>query len=279
MKNVRKICIIYRLGRNDKSNMNKDNLINKIIKNIKEQEKNINKANEIDRKHYKMKINIQKLIQISNKMKDKDIGKFTDKNLIIIHNGNPYITYILAIKAICSNTNLDICVNETMLGTNFIIVKIIKEVLKELKIQIHLEVLRNLDIEELNSNESQIKNDTNKKIIILQDKSEYSRLLKEKIPNVYYYPIYNICLYIDNEEFEEIKQYIIKYCDENFIEVEIYDADDIEDAIEQIEADNEGEYVLILTKEKIKEKAKIDININTNILSDLEERLIEKEIR
>ena len=40
--------------------MNKDNLINKIIKNIKEQEKNINKANEIDRKHYKMKINTQK---------------------------------------------------------------------------------------------------------------------------------------------------------------------------------------------------------------------------
>lgn len=266
--------------------MNKDNLINKIIKNIKEQEKNINKANEIDRKHYKMKINIQKLIQISNKMKDKDLGEFTNKNLIITHNGNPYITYILAIKAICSNTNLDICVNETMLGTNLIIVKIIKEVLKELKIQIHLEVLRNLDTEELknitNSTGSKTENDTNKKIIILQDKSEYSRLLKEKIPNVYYYPIYNVCLYIDNEEFEEIKQYIIKYCNENFIEVEVYDADDIEDAIEQIEADNEGEYVLILTKEKvnkIKEKAHIDININTNILSDLEERLIEKEIR
>lgn len=265
--------------------MNKGNLIEKIIKKIKEQEKNINKANKIDRKHYKMKINIQKFIQIADKMKDKNIGKFTDKNLIIIHNGNPYITYILAIKAICSNTNLDIYVNETMLGTNLVIIKIIKEVLKELKIQIYIEILRNLDTEELknitNSTRSKTENGTNKKIIILQDRAEYSKLLKEKIQNVYYYPIYNICLYIDNEEFEEIKQYIIKYCDENFIEVELYDADDIETAIEQIEADNEGEHVLILTKEKvnkIKEKAQIDVNINTNILSNLEERLIEKEI-
>ena len=142
-----------------------------------------------------------------------------------------------------------------------------------------------LDTEKLknitNSTRSKTENGTNKKIIILQDRAEYSKLLKEKIQNVYYYPIYNICLYIDNEEFEEIKQYIIKYCDENFIEVELYDADDIETAIEQIEADNEGEHVLILTKEKvnkIKEKAQIDVNINTNILSNLEERLIEKEI-
>lgn len=257
----------------------KENLLNKIIKRIKEEEKNIYKANQIDRKHYKMKVNINRFIQIAENIKDKDMGEFTDKNVMITHNGNPYITYLLAIKAICSNTNLEICVNETMLGTNNVIIKIIEEVLKELKINLNITVIRILNIETL-------KNEKEIKIIVLQDKAQYSKLLKAKIPNVSYKPIYNVALYIDDEEFEEIKQDIIQYCDENFIEIEIYDADDLGDAIEQLKADNEGEYALILTKKKVdiekikelKKKEKIEININKNILTDLEERIIEQKI-
>ena len=222
----------------------KENLLNKLIKRIKEEEKNIYKANQIDRNHYKMKININRLIQISEQLKEKNIGEFADENVMVTHNGNPYVTYILAIKAICSNTNIEICVNETMLGTNCVIVKIIEEVLKELKINIHIAIIRNLDIETL-------KNTQDTKIVVLQDKAQYSQLLRAKVPNVVYRPIYNVALYIDDEEFEEIQQDIIQYCDENFIEIEIYDAEDIEDAIEQLEADNEGEYALILTKQKV----------------------------
>ena len=257
----------------------KENLLNKLIKRIKEEEKNIYKANQIDRNHYKMKININRLIQISEQLKEKNIGEFADENVMVTHNGNPYVTYILSIKAICSNTNIEICVNETMLGTNCVIVKIIEEVLKELKINIHIAIIRNLDIETL-------KNTQDTKIVVLQDKAQYSQLLRAKVPNVVYRPIYNVALYIDDEEFEEIQQDIIQYCDENFIEIEIYDAEDIEDAIEQLEADNEGEYALILTKQKVdmnkiqklKEKENIDIYINKNILTDLEDRIINKKI-
>ena len=257
----------------------KENVLNKIIKRIKEEEKNIYKANQIDRNHYKMKININRFIQITENLKEKEIGEFLDENVMVTHNGNPYMTYILAIKAICSNTNLEICVNETMLGTNSVIVKIIEEVLKELKIDIQITVIRNLDIEKL-------KNEKNIRIIILQDKAQYSKLLRTKVPNVYYQPIYNVALYIDDEEFEEIKQDIIQYCNENFIEIEIYEADDIEDAIEQMRVDNEGEYALILTKEKVnmdkikemKDMENIDMYINKNILTDLEERIINKKI-
>ena len=257
----------------------KENLLNKIIKRMKEEEKNIYKANQIDRKHYKMKVNVNRFIQIAETIKDKDIGEFTDKNVMITHNGNPYMTYILAIKAICSNTNLEICVNETMLGTNSVIATIIEEVLKELKIKTHIAIIRTLDIQTL-------KNQKNISIIVLQDKAQYSQLLRAKVPNVVYKPIYNVALYIDDEEFEEIQQDIIQYCDENFIEIEIYDAEDVEDAIEQLEADNEGEYALILTKQKVdmdkikelKEKENIDIYINKNILIDLEERVINKKI-
>ena len=92
----------------------KEKILSKIIKRIKEEKNSIDNANQIDNKHYKMKINIEKLIQITENLKNKNIGKFKDKSVLITHNGNPYITYILAIKAIYSNTNLTICVNETM---------------------------------------------------------------------------------------------------------------------------------------------------------------------
>ena len=256
---------------------NKEIFINKLIKRIKEEKKNIDKASQIDRKHYKMKVNINRFMQIAENLKDKEIGTFIDENVIVTHNGNPYMTFILAIKAICSNTNLEICVNETMVGVNSVIVKIIEEVLKELRIHLQIEVIRNLEI---------LKNKKETKIIVLQDKAQYSKLLKAEVQNVYYRPIYNVALYIDDEEFEEIKQDIIQYCDENFIEIEIYDADNVEDAIEQLEADNEGEYALILTKQKIdkdkikelKEKENIEMNINKNILTELEERIINKKI-
>ena len=278
MKKVYVKGIINRVEKMEK--IKKENLLNKIIKRIKEEEKNIYKANQIDRKHYKMKMNTNRLIQISENLKEKDIGEVTDKNVIVTHNGNPYVTYILAIKAICSNTNIEICVNETMLGTNCVIVTIIEEVLKELKIKTHIAIIRNLDIETL-------KNTQDTKIIVLQDKAQYSQLLRAKVPNVVYRPIYNVALYIDDEEFEDIKKDIIQYCDENFIEIEIYDAEDIEDAIEQLEADNEGEYALILTKQKVdwdkikelKEKENVEININKNILTDLEERVIKIKIK
>ena len=255
----------------------KEIFLNKLIKRIKEEKKNIDKASQIDRKHYKMKVNINRFMQIAENLKDKEIGTFIDENVIVTHNGNPYMTFILAIKAICSNTNLEICVNETMVGVNSVIVKIIEEVLKELRIHLQIEVIRNLEI---------LKNKKETKIIVLQDKAQYSKLLKAEVQNVYYRPIYNVALYIDDEEFEEIKQDIIQYCDENFIEIEIYDADNVEDAIEQLEADNEGEYALILTKQKIdkdkikelKEKENIEMNINKNILTELEERIINKKI-
>ena len=125
----------------------KEIFLNKLIKRIKEEKKNIDKASQIDRKHYKMKVNINRFMQIAENLKDKEIGTFIDENVIVTHNGNPYMTFILAIKAICSNTNLEICVNETMVGTNSVIVKIVEEVLKELKINLQIKVIRNLDVE------------------------------------------------------------------------------------------------------------------------------------
>lgn len=257
---------------------NKEKVLSKIATTMKEEQLYIKKANSIDLKHNRMKINIEKFHALTELLKKEiSMEESANTNLVISHNGNPYISYILAIKAIWNNCNLEICVNETMLGTNLTIIKIINEVLKEWNIKTKIEVTRKLDTQKAK----------NKKIIILQDQAEYARLKKQKVQNVFYIPQYSVALYTKGIEFEELKQDIIRYCFENLIEIEIYEAENIEDAIKQIEADNQGEMVMFLTKEKIntekieqlKKEKNIEIYLNQNSLGKLEEKLIRAKIR
>ena len=254
----------------------KEIMIDKIIKEIKKQENNILEAQKIDRKHYKMKISIDKFIKLANKLKEEDLNEDgSEKNIIVTHNGNPYITFIIAIKAICNNIDIDISINQAMIGLNSIIINIIQYVLDKLNIKVKVSIMRYLEIEKIKNNIE--------KIIVLQDMSEYMQLSKIKDIKVQYKPICNIAMYIENEKFENLAKDIINYCNENFIEIEIYDAEDIDDALEQLKADNQGEIVLILTdeKDKVREKVKnekINININENILSELEEIIIKNNI-
>ena len=83
------------------NNINTKVLIEKTIEEIKESQEYIEKANEIDRKHYKLKIKIEKLISIANKMKSTLIeptliNLTSEQDKYIFHNGNHYITFILA---------------------------------------------------------------------------------------------------------------------------------------------------------------------------------------
>lgn len=260
------------------NNINTKVLIEKTIQEIKESQEYIEKANEIDRKHYKLKIKIEKLISIANKMKSTLIeptliNLTSEQEKYIFHNGNPYITFILAMKALISNVNLIIYIPEVMLGVNLSLIQIINKVQKEMRMENKIELKMQQDMEKISKD---------KEIIVLGDRMQYSGLLKMGKTNTYYLPKYNIALYSDGEELEEVKHKMFEYCVENFIEIEIYEAENVEEALEQMIEDNEGETILILTKEKIdlkeiehlKNKNKIEIYINENILNNFEERLI-----
>lgn len=249
----------------------KENLLNKLIIKLKEEQLNIKKCNEIDKKHYNMNVEINKLIEISEQLKKEDLSEDINQDVIIIHNGNPYITYILAIKALCNKINMKICINEVMLGTNLVLVKIIDEVIKEINIKNTIEIKRNIDLVEYNENE---------KIIVLGDKEPYFKLLKQKVKNLYYKPKFNIAMYVECGELEELKQNIVNYCYNNFIEIEIYEADNVKEAIEEIKADNEGERIMLLTNEKVNQEdlEGLDISINENILKDIEQVIIKEKI-
>ena len=51
--------------------MGKEIFLKELKKRIKEEEKNIDKANQIDKKHYKMKVNVNKFMQIAENLKDR----------------------------------------------------------------------------------------------------------------------------------------------------------------------------------------------------------------
>lgn len=251
----------------------KENLLNKLIIKLKEEQVNIKKCNEIDKKHYNMNVDINKLIEISEKMKKEDLKEDIDKDVIVIHNGNPYITYILAIKALCNNINMKIYINEVMVGTNLILGKIVTQVIKEIKLENTIEIKRKLAPEL--TEESR-----NKKIIVLGDKDPYFMLLEQKVENVYYRPKFNVAMYVENEQLEELKQNILNYCYSNFIEIEIYEAENVQDAIKEMKMDNDGEKIMLLTNEKInaRDLEGLDISINENILKNLEEVIIREKI-
>lgn len=245
----------------------KENLLNKIIKKIQEEQFNIKKANQVDQKYYNMQIKIEKLLEISEELKKQDLKERSQQDIVVIHNGNPYITYILAIKAVVNEINIKIGINHTMLGTNMVLIKIIEEITRQMKIKTNVEIKQDEEI-----------SDTN--ILVLGDKNQYRMLLRKNIKNIKYNAKTNISLYVENQELEELKQNIIKYCEDNLIEIEIYEAENVRDALHQIKADNEGERIMILTKEKIDkdDMKEMPIAINQNILKDFEKELVKEKI-
>lgn len=250
-----------------------NNDFNKVLSNIKQEIKGnkdiIEKIDEIDRQNSpKMqKIEIEKLLKIIDKYKDKTILKEKEtKNIIISYYGDPYITMELCIKSIITNNKIILAIEDFRLGLNKIIVEIFNKILKERKIYNTIFIYNLLNKKEINENIDNID-----KIIIIGNKNKYTNLKKEKTPKIEYLPFNNIELCYDSEEFEELQQKIYEYARDNYIEIEIYDDKyDFNKNIEIINKFGEGFCAVLLTKcqqnvEKFKQKVKAKyIFINEN---------------
>lgn len=252
------------------------NLIEKVTKKIQEKEEQIKKANQIDQKYYYMQVKIEKLLEISEELKKQNLEeRQIEDEVIIFHKGNPYLTYILAIKALFNEVNMKIAIDEIMLATNLVLIKIIEEVKKEIKLKTKIELENSWKL-------SLIKNPnmTNTKIIILGDRVLYGTCLKEKIKNIQYNGHYNISIYIEKEGLQGLKNMLINYCDNNFIEIEIYEAENVREAIEQLKIDNDGERILLLTKEEVENSLTLGmhVHLNENLLKDIEKQWAQESI-
>lgn len=258
-----------------KYNINDENIV-KLLTNIqnqiKEQKGIIEQLQKIDNKYCKIKIDFNQLEGLLNKFKTEKIETPKKQKLLITYNGDPYITLNLSIISIITQSIVTLDYNEHMIGVNSLIIDIIND------------CLNNYETDKLiysyNKTE-EIKNI--EKIICIDDINKYNSYLKEKNKRVKFYSLNYLDFYCDSDEdeFEEIKQLIYQFCENNKISIEAYSELDIHQAIPMIK-NGLGNTVVVLTNNKqtksyfeksIKNK-KLYINKNP---FDKDKRIINKD--
>ena len=233
-----------------------DNIFEKIKQDIKSEIRDnrqiIQKANSIDNEIVKKHIDIDKLFEIIDSYNLNNNEKKEAKIKAVIYNGNPYITLNLCLQALCNKDIIILYYDDFMLGVNSVLISIIKNVLKEYKLEKILIAKEGAKKEEIEKLGKQIS-----KIIVIGKSNFYQKL---KINNKKYFPLNNGLLYCDNEKFEELKSAIFKYSMETQEELEFIYEEDIEDLIYMINENEFSNTVIILTEnDEIKNK------LNNNI--------------
>ena len=85
-------------------------------------------------------------------------------------------------------------------------------------------------------------------IIVIGDTAMYQQLLDDEEINVKFYPYNNICIFSDNKEFDKLQEAIYIYANENQYEMEVLYDENIESAIEEINANDFVDIAILLTK-------------------------------
>lgn len=226
-------------------------ILDEIISEIKDNSDYIQKVNGIDKQFYKTNIEIDKLLNIIEKLKRKElVNNQTTNNILVSYYGDPYITLQLCIEAISTNNKFILVIEDYMLGLNKIIINIIKTILKDYRIENKIFLFNLIDKEEIINNKNLIE-----KIICVGNKNTFEVYKKMKLDNLSYYPFNNIDVYCDTDELEELQKMIYEYGIKNNIDVTIYDEfEDINFAINFINMEGCGFCAVLLTKSKENEK-------------------------
>lgn len=230
------------------------NDLNKVLNNIKtkllENKEIILKLEQIDKQNFKNadKIDINKIISILEKYKEKSsIQSKINKNIILSYYGDPYLTIELCIQSIICNNKIILAIEDFMLGVNTILIEIVKQVLKERKINNTLFIVNLIKHQEIKQNINNIN-----KIICIGNKNIYNYYKKENIPNIEFYPYKNILLYCDTEELQELQKSIYKYGTVNNIEIEVIEIGEntLNKNIQNINKYAKTDTIVVLTKNK-----------------------------
>ena len=232
-----------------------DAMFSKIQKEINNNKDEILNVQKIDNKYCKIKIEINKLLEIIEYYKSLNLflcnKKDKHENLTVYCNGNPYIVLNLGMIAIINNCNIKININNKMLGVNKLILLIINNILKNNNLKIKIELFEKIE--------------NNEKIIFIDRINEFN-LLKNKLENIKFIPYQSIDIFSDSENFEELYEKIYNYTVDMNIDTDIFDEEDIESLFKY----GKGKIKLILTKEKdiIEKYKKENVFINENPFKD-----------
>lgn len=216
-------------------------ILNEIVSEFKENEKDIEKIVKIESKYSNLKFDINKVIEIIKNFKSDDIN-LNQKNMVIYY-GNPYTTINICLESIYKNIELYLIAEENFLGLNKTIVQIFNNVLKDYKMkQIKIDFFEpefNLSkfistnefdkiinlgnynrINDLKSKNIEFELFDYGNCIVLNDSEEYLDLLQDFLSFTYEASFETECI----NTWEEDLKYILEYLDnkENKDKIVIY---------------------------------------------------------
>ncbi len=226
--------------------------------------KSLEKAQEIDIKYYEKKITIEKIYEIIQSYKEREIENNLANNIQTILPGNPEIVFCLAIETFRNNVNMIINIEDFCVGQNMFLIEFVNDIFSKIKFNRKIELKNQSGYDEIINVSKNVD-----KTICIGNSNDYNRL-EEKIDNLFFYP-YNIFeIYCISEEMNDLKRMICDYAYQNEYEIDIYDDLNIDDAITAINRDGYKFCSVILSKneeeiEKFKKEILSDnIFVNEN---------------
>lgn len=228
-----------------------EKLVNSVIELIKDNRNILNKIWQEDKEVNFFEFDVEQLIHWIKDFRNEKVIWKAKQRVLVQHYGNPYITALLCLEGLRKQAEVIIGIEDFCYGLNKAIVKIINDVGQGAKI-----LLKNnltcQQIEEMNPN----------KVVCLGNSNAYMRFRKMKNTMVQNVPLFNLAVYYDCEEYEELVETIRNYATYHFYEIEIFDeTEELEDVIEEIESGQNQYCAVILSKNKEKqEKFKQEIH-------------------
>ena len=214
----------------------------KLISEFKDNEKNINEVNKIDRKYYDKLVDVNDFIKIIESYKEKKEEEL-NKNILCIYNGNPEITLKLCLESVLLRSNFIIGIQDFLLGVNKIIVELVNKVLKQFNTRLYLFNL--LQVNEIKKLEESLD-----KILCIGNTNEFLKLSQQELYKLDFYPYKSLEIYCEDDELEELQKMIYDYSMTNQYEVEVFVKDNIDNIIGQMNEFGNGYCSVLLSKNK-----------------------------
>ena len=192
------------------------NIINDVIDDLQSNTKQINRVIQIDEEVCGFKTNLKKMIDTLNAYKtEKIIGNF-DSKLMFHHYGNPYITAMVCMRSLIKQDEVIISTENICVGMNELLISMINEALKEERVPFQIHYVRDITMEKIHQICPQ-------KLICLGNQNAYSKLRHLNETEVVLEPFWDLVLYYDSEDYDDLVQTIVEYSNYNFFEIEVLD--------------------------------------------------------
>ena len=227
-------------------------LLNKIQKDLKDKNKILNKAFELDYKEWEIKIQIEKLIKIVENIKEqKYLPKFSKQEIVdgigkivLVNSSNPYMIFNFILSSIYTNNKVTVILEEKMIASNIVLIELIKKSMEDLKYDSNI-----VNYKEVTNKEEVISyQDDFDLLYYLGNKEEYLKFIKRIHIDSKYENFGELYIYVDDKDFKEEVIDIDKFAYINEIKVYYFNTD-FENSLETInKCNNVNKTSIIFTK-------------------------------